>query len=67
VLEEEGFHSVQFSEILELVEHYGTLQATQEKAQEFSDKARGFLEGFPSSPFKDALRSLPDFILERES
>ena len=67
VLEEGEFHSVRFSEILDLIEHYGTLQAAQEKAQEFSDKARGFLEGFPNSPFKDALRSLPDFILERES
>jgi octaprenyl-diphosphate synthase len=67
VLEEGGFQSVQFAEILDLIEHYGTLQAAREKAQEFSDKARSFLEGFPSSPYKDALRSLPDFILDRES
>jgi octaprenyl-diphosphate synthase len=66
-LEEGGFHSVRFAEILELVEHYGTLRAAREKAQDFSDKARSFLEGFPNSPFKDALHSLPDFILERES
>jgi octaprenyl-diphosphate synthase len=67
VLEEDGFHSVQFAEILDLIDHYGTLLAAREKAQDFSDKARSFLEGFPNSPFKDALRSLPDFILERES
>ncbi len=67
VLDEGGFQSVRFSEILDLVERYGTLQAAREKAQDFSDKARGFLEGYPNSPFKDALRSLPDFILERES
>jgi octaprenyl-diphosphate synthase len=66
-LEEGGFHSVRFAEILELIEHYGTLRAAREKAQDFSNKARGFLEGFPNSPFKDALHSLPDFILERES
>ena len=67
VLEEGGFQSVQFAEILDLIDHYGTLQAAREKAQDFSDKARGFLEGFPDSPYKDALHSLPDFILERES
>jgi octaprenyl-diphosphate synthase len=67
VLEEGGFQSGQFAEILDLIDHYDTLQAAREKAQDFSDKARGFLEGFPNSPYKDALHSLPDFILERES
>ena len=67
VLEEDGFQSVQFAEILELIDHYGALQAAREKAQDFADKARGFLEGYPDSPYKDALLSLPDFILERES
>lgn len=67
LLGEDGFHPAQFAEILDLIDHYGTLRAAREKAQEFSDKARGFLEGFPNSPYKDALNSLPDFILERES
>jgi octaprenyl-diphosphate synthase len=67
VLDEGGFHSVQFAEILDLIERYGTLRAAREKARYFSDKARSYLEGFPDSPYKDALRSLPDFILERES
>jgi len=67
VLEEGGFEPAQFAEILDLIDHYGTLQAAREKAQDFSDKARSFLEGFPHSPYKEALHSLPDFILERES
>ena len=67
VLEEGGFQTEQFAELLDLIEHYGTLQAAREKAQHFADKARGFLEGFPLSPYKEALLSLPDFILERES
>jgi geranylgeranyl pyrophosphate synthase len=66
VLEEGGFQSVQFAEILDLIDQYGTLQKVRDKALDFSDKARSFLEGFPDSPYKDALRSLPDFILERE-
>jgi octaprenyl-diphosphate synthase len=67
VLEEGGFDAPQFAEILELIDHYGALQSAREKAQDFSEKARGFLEEYPNSPYKDALRSLPDFILERES
>jgi len=67
VLEEGGFQASQFAEILDLIDHYGTLRAAREKAQDFSEKARGFLTGFPHSPYKDALYSLPDFILERES
>ena len=66
VLEDGGFQSVSFEEILELIERYQTLQIAREKAQDFAEKARPFLENFPSSPYKDALRSLPDFIVERE-
>ncbi len=67
VLEERGFRSVRFSEILELVERYRALQAAREKAQQFAELAKNCLENFPDSPYKDALRSLPDFIVERES
>jgi len=67
VLEEHGYKSVQFSEIMELVERYGTLRAARSRAQRFADVARGCLEGFADSQFKDALRSLPDFVVERES
>jgi octaprenyl-diphosphate synthase len=67
VLEEGGFDAAAFAEILELIDHYGALQSAREKAQDFSEKARSFLAEYPDSPFKDALHSLPDFILERES
>ena len=66
VLQEGGFHSVKFGDILELIERYGTLHAARKKAQEFAERARGCLEQFPDSHYKDALRSLPEFILERE-
>jgi octaprenyl-diphosphate synthase len=67
VLEEHGYKSVPFSEIMGLVERYGTLRAARNRAQKFADVARGCLEGFPDSQYKDALRSLPDFVVERES
>jgi octaprenyl-diphosphate synthase len=66
VLEDGGFNSAGFSEILDLIDRYNTLQAAREKAQEFAQKAKRCLETFPDSPYKDALRSLPDFMLDRE-
>ncbi len=67
VLSEGGFHSVQFFEILELIERYGALQAAREKARRLAEEAKSSLESFPDSPFKEALRSLAEFIVERES
>jgi octaprenyl-diphosphate synthase len=66
VLDEGGFHSVSFSEVLEMIERYGTLQAARDKAREIAEQARSSLETLPDSTYKDALRSLPDFILDRE-
>jgi octaprenyl-diphosphate synthase len=66
VLEDGGFNSAGFSEILDLIDRYNTLQAAREKAQEFAQKAKRCLEAFPDTPYKDALRSLPDFMLDRE-
>jgi octaprenyl-diphosphate synthase len=67
VLEESGFHSVKFSEIQALLNRYQALRAARERAQEFAEKAKQYLETFSDSAYKDALRSLPDFIIERES
>jgi len=66
VLEEGGFSSLRFNEILDLIDRYNTLRAAREKAQEFAQKAKNSLETFPDTPYKDALRSLPDFMLDRE-
>jgi len=67
VLEERSFRSVRLYEVLELMETYRSLEAAREKARQFAELARSCLAGFPDSIYKDALRSLPDFILERES
>jgi len=66
VLEEGGFSSLRFSEILDLIDRYHTLQAAREKAQQFAEEAKRCLEIFPETPYKDALRSLPDYMLDRE-
>jgi octaprenyl-diphosphate synthase len=66
VLEAGGFNSVGFGEIFNLIDRYDTLRATREKAQEFAEKAKRCLETFPDAPCKEALWSLPDFVLDRE-
>ncbi len=67
VFEERGFRSVRFEQIVEMVRGHGTLGAAREKARQFAELAMSCLAGFLDSPYKDALRSLPDFIVEREA
>jgi octaprenyl-diphosphate synthase len=67
IFEEHGFQSVRLEEILEVIKRNGTLRAARHKAQQFADLAKACLDGFPDSLYKEALRSLADYILERES
>ncbi len=66
VLDEGSFQSVSFSEILDLMERHGALRRARDKARDLAEQARSALGAFTDSPYKDALRSLPEFILERE-
>ncbi|MDE3181227.1 MAG: polyprenyl synthetase family protein, partial [Acidobacteriota bacterium] len=66
VIDEGGFYSVQFDEILELIERYDILDAARAKAQHFARLAGASLAGTPESQYKDALCSLAEFIAERE-
>ena len=67
IFEDGGFQNVAFAEILELVERYGALETARNKAKEFAEEAKRCLDGFPDSIYKEALISLPDFIVARES
>ena len=66
VLDEGGFNSVRFPEMLELMERHGALRRARDKARDLAEQARSAISAFADSPYKDALRSLPEFILERE-
>jgi octaprenyl-diphosphate synthase len=67
ILGDGGFRQVTLAEIQELIERYGTLATARAKARDFARRAAAVLEEFPDSPYKDALRSLADFIVERQS
>jgi octaprenyl-diphosphate synthase len=47
-------------------EQTGALALARSRAREFADASRDALERLPPSKYRDALRSLPTFILERE-
>ena len=66
VLTPGGFERVSMAEIQQLVERYGTLEATRAKARELAGRAAREIGGFPNSPYKDALSSLAEFIVDRQ-
>ena len=67
ICQDGGFQNVAFAEVLELVGRYGALDAARNKAKAFAGEAKNCLRIFPESVYKDALMSLPDFIIARES
>ena len=67
IFEDGGFQNVTFAEVLDLIESYGALRAARNKAKEFAETAKRSLDIFPDSIHKDALMSLPDFVIARES
>ncbi len=67
LLQEGGIGAVSLREIQEMMARYGTLDATRERARTYGEQAKDCLSSFPESLYKQALLSLPDFILERKN
>lgn len=67
VLEEKEFHSVRPETLVSLVHESGALDRTRNLALEYAGRARACLNGHGDSEYARALRTLPDFILEREN
>ena len=66
VLEDRGFDRVPRDRIVALVRECGALGAARALAEEYADAAREELRDFPESRYREALESLPDFILARD-
>jgi octaprenyl-diphosphate synthase len=66
VLKEKAFSSVTPKEILEIILRHDTLSRTRERAAAFIREARLSLNIFPPSLFRDALDSIPQYILNRD-
>jgi octaprenyl-diphosphate synthase len=52
--------------ILELVRKYRTADRVLEKAHDYAQKAKACLTDFPACPARDALLSIPDYMVERD-
>ena len=53
-------------EIIQLVRDYHTADRVLEKAHDYAQKARACLNDFPSCEAREALMSIPDYIVERD-
>ena len=67
VIEDGGFHRVSAAEIQALIERYGALEAARARAREYTRQAMREIEQFPDSSYRNALRSLAEIIVERQS
>jgi octaprenyl-diphosphate synthase len=66
VLADGSYDQVPFGKILHLLHRHRGVERAQQRAVEFTDKARAIMAGFPESPFQAALLAVPDLVAERD-
>jgi octaprenyl-diphosphate synthase len=66
ILRDRNYDHVPFSQILAMVERYQGIARVKERAQAFTEKARGIIGEFPDSPYQRALYSVTDLVTERD-
>jgi octaprenyl-diphosphate synthase len=66
VIRERGFHTVRREDILRLIRDKGTLARARAEAERYANQAIESLAIFPPSMYRQALSSVPRFIVERE-
>jgi octaprenyl-diphosphate synthase len=66
VLADGSYDQVPFSKILQILHRYGAIGWAQERAQEYTEKAREIIAAFPESPFQRALVSVTGLVTERD-
>lgn len=65
-LSENGSDPAARNEVIQLVRDYRTADRVLEKAHDYARKAVACLQDFPSSSARDALLSIPEYIVERD-
>ncbi len=66
ILTENGFGMAHRETIMQLVREYGTVERALEKAHDYARRAKELISGFPPGKARDALLSIPDYIVERD-
>jgi octaprenyl-diphosphate synthase len=66
VLRNGAFNGVTHSDILEILQRYGSLDAATARAEQYAESARRAICNFPDSEIKRALLWAPEFVISRE-
>ena len=66
VLAEASYKSVPFAAVRQMIEARGGFQQAQQRAAQFTEKARTLVNLFPESPYQRALLAVTDLVTERD-
>jgi octaprenyl-diphosphate synthase len=66
ILRDRNYDAVPFERILTLLEKHHGIERVRDRAQTFTEKARGIISEFPDSPYQRALLSVTELITERD-
>jgi len=66
VLRERTYDTVPFEYVRNLIDKYAAVRRVQERAHQFTGKARQLIAGFPDSPYQNALDAITDLVTDRD-
>lgn len=67
VIAEGSYDTIPRSTLIRAVDETGALKRARARADEYAEAARDCLNNLPESPYCEALRSIPTYVLEREN
>jgi octaprenyl-diphosphate synthase len=66
VLADGNYDQVPFGKILQILNRHHGIERAQDRAQEFTEKARSIIAQFPASPYQKALNAVTDLVTGRD-
>jgi octaprenyl-diphosphate synthase len=66
ILADGSYDQVPFGKILQLLNKHHGIERAQQRANEYTEKARSIITQFPASPYQKALNSVTDLVTERD-
>jgi octaprenyl-diphosphate synthase len=66
ILADGNYDQVSFGKILQILNKHHGIERAQERASEFTEKARAIIAQFPGSPYQKALNAVTDLVTGRD-
>ena len=66
ILADGNYDQVPFGKILQILNKHNGIKRAQDRAREFTEKARGIIAQFPNSPYQKALNAVTDLVTGRD-